>query len=726
MLGEAGQQPCAGLPGGVWRACEIGRASIFAREAVATIDVSLVLALHREGKYLHRTLRSLNEAAKFSRAEGLKLELIAVLDQADDLTKRILLDFDMGAFERFTYVEVDNGSLGPTRNDGCALAAGKYILLNDGDDLSSFNYISACFYETERRGPHAVIVPEWVLLFGSDYCVSQLVSLEDTGPFALLSTHPYNSRIFFHRQLFDILKFTDVRLSAGYACEDWHFNANAVALGYTFNVAPDAILFHRKRAGSLTESTSAISVRQAPPSRLFDPEVYLRTCAAFADSGGGRPITIKGKTRLEEPLFQYLIASANHIEPQIALNKFRWNRDWCAASPADLAIGRVYYETCAKVVGLTFDHIFLFSNVGVGGAERYFNNILKGIAETEPGARILVVLGEPHPSNEWLGRMPHDVVVLDLAEHLPQIGERGVDLLTLKLIQHSASTATVHVRQCDFGRRFVETFGRLLNDHRCLFYYFCEELRPMEGFRLVEPWSFAFLSENLEVFDVVVADNRLVAETDRERLGFGEEKWRFLPTRHDPPLSRAEAVARAQTPSARLLWASRMTWQKRPELIRPIAERLYQRWPEMVLDVYGGGSEDFDPALLRGLPNVDCKGGFSDFAAIAEAGYLALVYTSHFDGIPTVLLEAAGMGMPVIAPDVPAIGEFVTDDVTGVLLTTSLAAEEMADVYVQAIGRLREDPALRAALVGQAYDRVMSVHSQRPYMDALKTVLEPT
>src|ERR1700744_4498103 len=138
------------------------------------------------------------------------------------------------------------------------------------------------------------------------------------------------------------------------------------------------------------------------------------------------------------------------------------------------------------------------------------------------------------------------------------------------------------------------------------------------------------------------------------------------------------------------------------------------------------GSGDLNPAAPKGLPNWASRGPFWDFAAIAGAeAYLAFVYTTLFDGVPTVLAEAAGMGLPIVAPDAPSVGEFVIDGRTGLLLASLIDDAEMAQAYADAIARLRREPALRRRLAAGAYDRVLEVHSPRPYRAALEQVLKP-
>jgi glycosyltransferase involved in cell wall biosynthesis len=126
------------------------------------------------------------------------------------------------------------------------------------------------------------------------------------------------------------------------------------------------------------------------------------------------------------------------------------------------------------------------------------------------------------------------------------------------------------------------------------------------------------------------------------------------------------------------------------------------------------------------LPNISRCGAYADFSIIAENGYFCFLYTSLFDGIPTVILEAAGLGLPIIAPDVSAIGEFVVDGTTGILLESCIDDQEMANAYVTAAIQLADDAEMRARMAGAAYDQVINVHSTRPYTKALTDILGVT
>ena len=74
--------------------------------------------------------------------------------------------FDLGVFDHAKVIEVDRGSLGMARNDGIAQARGKYVRLCDGDDLISFNLISAMYFDAEQFGSRTILVAEWLFAFG--------------------------------------------------------------------------------------------------------------------------------------------------------------------------------------------------------------------------------------------------------------------------------------------------------------------------------------------------------------------------------------------------------------------------------------------------------------------------------------------------------------------------------------------------------------------------------
>jgi glycosyltransferase involved in cell wall biosynthesis len=124
----------------------------------------------------------------------------------------------------------------------------------------------------------------------------------------------------------------------------------------------------------------------------------------------------------------------------------------------------------------------------------------------------------------------------------------------------------------------------------------------------------------------------------------------------------------------------------------------------------------------RAVPGVEFVGAVSDVAPhLEQAG--ALLLSSRTEGLPGVVLEALGAGLPVIGTAVGGVEDVVIDDETGHLVASGDAGA-MAD----RIRRLAADPAGRARmgaagrrLVGESY---LLSHSIDRYDAALRNVLK--
>jgi len=237
------------------------------------------------------------------------------------------------------------------------------------------------------------------------------------------------------------------------------------------------------------------------------------------------------------------------------------------------------------------------------------------------------------------------------------------------------------------------------------------------------PWGFSFLSEHAQDLALIVTDNKTIIERDRERFGVCADKWRWLPARQPSGLTEADAIARVTTRKERVLWASRLDRQKRPDLLPRIAKKLRRQGSDIRIEVFGSALLDtFGLSLLAGLPNLSYRGVYDGFAALDHDAYGAFVYTSAFDGMPNVVLEAMATGLPVIAPDVGGIGEIIVDGNSGLLLPALTNDDEMAAAYAAAIVRLADEPALRAKLVAGALSRLVNRHSPAAFGDAVHAI----
>ncbi len=72
-------------------------------------------------------------------------------------------------------------------------------------------------------------------------------------------------------RFFSHLRYSDLRVTSGFAYEDWEFNVQLRYLGFRFLIANNTILFYRQRTGSLLKQANSTSARIIPQCKFFDP-----------------------------------------------------------------------------------------------------------------------------------------------------------------------------------------------------------------------------------------------------------------------------------------------------------------------------------------------------------------------------------------------------------------------------------------------------------------------
>lgn len=665
--------------------------------AISVPDVSVVLNIHREAPYILRTISSLNEAAAHAAAAAIRCELIVVFDRSDALTLDVTRGAQADAFVAVKHIEVDHGSLGLARNSGISMAEGEYVWTADADDLVSYNSIAA-MYAVAKNDPQAVVFPEYLIAFGEAYWVARYFddSVVTTADF--IYGHPYISRIFLKRKCLEGMKFHDLRLSSGFAYEDWHFNCELRARGMRFKVAPQTLFFYRQRKGSLLRQANSVSVGQIPHSDLFAPEAFsMHIAQEVADPSRKEREARRDAARSVNPVADVmndggcrnLMAAATRIDPGVNLYLIRNAENaWTNVFP-NQHWGYDYAQACAIVGGQKFSDVVLLPSLGAGGGEKYILDILHVLADEDSNFRCLVIAGEAAQGHAWLDRLPSNAIFLDVFNAFPWLGEHERDLLILRLVTAVVADSTrLHLKDSPFAKRWFGKFsGAIGHLMKPIYYRFSDERVLFEGSFIELGWSFNFLSTEIQNIAWVICDHKRLIDDDRCRVGVYGHKWHCLYALHIV----GESVNKRR-PTFRLLWASRISASKRPDLLSKIVRAVCQAVPQVRFAVAGiaEGSENWIETL-RATNGLEYLGPFDQFEALNPQGYDALVYTSAFDGLPNVVLEAMSHGLPVIAPDVGGVREAVESERTGWLLPQTSDDVALVQAYVNAVAALYQD-----------------------------------
>lgn len=231
-----------------------------------------------------------------AKAQGLSVERIAVLDNADETTERAVRTYES---EFDIVLPVDVRDLGASRNAARAVSSGDFLTFFDGDDLWGDGWIWRChsFLETQDIN-NTIVHPQAIYYFSADdylhqshdetfpstakslYLLHQDSTHPNFDPRAILLDNLWTANTFAHRDLFKRFPYETVDHDRGYGVEDWLWNAQTLAAEVKHAVAPDTVHCVRlKRTGSL--SAKNYSSGLLPPLHRFAEQlecIWGRKC----------------------------------------------------------------------------------------------------------------------------------------------------------------------------------------------------------------------------------------------------------------------------------------------------------------------------------------------------------------------------------------------------------------------------------------------------------------
>lgn len=645
--------------------------------------LSIVLNIHREGEYLRGALHTIDLAARHATAFGLQIELIAVFDRTDAATRNSFADQKIPSIST-TEIEVDHGNLSLARNAGVQRASGECVMLADGDDLISHDFIHRTYCRWLELNKAAIIFPELLVGFGSSNFITLYRDLKNASLLNLLEKNLFVSRATASRSVFIEHPFVETYPLSKYFFEDWHFISECVASGYDLAVANKTILYYRQHNQSLMAEARRQSNTHIAPTRLYQPLTFSRVAKNAYERRLSIDLSGPSVDEMKE-LMSFLMSDLDAIrEAEPALKPDAISA--CKIESYQIGpttFGACYYEISQLVGDAKFDHVFILPFSTHGGADKYIREIIFSLYKLHPTSQILALLGEISHTGSTEDQFPPSVTVVNLGRDWAHLNLEQRARIAILLTLGSAANSYVHVRESPFGEIFLEKSRDLLEGCKIVLYPFFsikENPRQLQRYMCTSNTNAAYL---------LISDSVCVARNGSSYLNIPTTKWKCLRAPHRGSMYN-ELKDGARDAPAQALWASRISRQKRPELLHLLGGLLNEQF-DVKLDVYGA-IEIEENEVLKIKANCRYRGPFENFQEIDPSNYFCFIYTSHFDGMPNVLLEAAAAGLPIVAPNVGSIAEFIEDGVTGFLLPSMSDDCEMARLYSNAVGNILRDP----------------------------------
>lgn len=377
-----------------------------------------------------------------------------------------------------------------------------------------------------------------------------------------------------------------------------------------------------------------------------------------------------------------------HLEPELIPAGGDLSKYGFYSVPADPAPGEAYFKLLEQAGGGEYSHVLLVPWLKQGGADRGIIYHARAIAETTPEARVLVVATECGDS-PWAERLPSSVRFLsfgNVAGHLEF--DRQVTVLVRLLVQ--LQSPTIHVINSRVGWEMVRQYGRPLRQHSSLYAsLFCDEY---DANMLPVGYARDYLRDCYQEFLTIFCDNSRYPQVWSHDLGIPLDSFTVLPFPYDGDIEAVPATAITQVNPRRILWAGRLDRQKRPDVLAKIAVRM----PDVGFDVYGtavmSSHGESVANVLDGLPNVTLHGEFRRLEDVASPEHFAYLHTTSWEGTPTILFDVAASGLPICAPAVGGIVDFLG-------MPDLIEDPEDVDAFVNKLEALRASSEARDALV---------------------------
>lgn len=735
--------------------------------------LSIIATFHHEGAIAYKTLQNIAELIQPLEQQGITYELLLHLDKGDAETRSYLeLCRD---YPHTKFLENNFGNPSDSRNFCIKAAKGKYLALLDGDDLISNNWLLDGYHMLVKSTEPLVLHAEYNITFGVDEKSPRIWHLADSRSkdedvANLFTRNQWDAGIMLSRAT--ALEHPYKSATHGYGYEDWTFNIDTRGAGILHKVVPHSVKFYRVRTGSIYDTHYSSHVVTAYSETFSTPNLQK-----LAESFNSNKLPIKSPNSSRRK-FKKLTTQANaagrklsfaiprvgnffhrgfnHLDRQRGQKTFKnlpkhIQDAWIAANKIDgeawpdpLRLGRLWtYDSdfndltalyCRLITQIRKDpdYLFLPPALSIGGTEKVLTNYLNAFAELHPDWHIVVLasLPEKHPY-----KIPDNVDFVDFYGIMRGRSWFETDFILSRFIVQT-KVKRLHLIHNELAFLWAKNHLSLLADNNYKLYIsqfmdeYNQDPRLIVGF--VDPW----IRDLAPAITKVFTDNAPFAATIQQRTGLPSEKVlaHFQPTKLLPSIMPEELDSSANEPDnsqlakspeqnsdrpLRILWASRVSPQKRPDLLKQIAAKLNPAKNECpakyLIDAYGRTQRPYTSNFFADLaPTVTYQGTYNGIDSLDLSNYDAFLYTSQTDGLPNVLLEIASAGLPIVASNVGGVSDIVNPE-TGYPV-------DMDDIdgYVKALREIRHHPGQAAEKAAKARGIVKTRHSWPHFLNQIK------
>lgn len=369
--------------------------------------------------------------------------------------------------------------------------------------------------------------------------------------------------------------------------------------------------------------------------------------------------------------------------------------------------------------GRKISHIISLPFLSTGGAELVAMNFAKAIIRAE---RDCVLLITDNAGQQVAQETLSGIIHLSISDYLPGRDSNDKKLLVHDLLITLKPKIVHNINSDIMWKVFVEDGDRLKAYSKLFASIFAMQFDD-RGSRL--GYAEYYLKDSINHLSGLIADNRRFFSDAIAAYCLQDQSNKFrtvyTPSRAISETSIITAHNRLQEYSARIsqsdklscVWAGRMDKEKRWDLFIEVAKKCQLA----NFDMYGQAVVDSE-FMLPNFNNIRYRGKFTSTEELFfENKYDAFVFTSKWEGLPNILIEAGTWGVPIIAPNVGGVAELI-DSETGYLLPE----KPMAQDYLNALQMIRSDPSEAVRRASNLLDLILKRHNWESFINDVRSI----
>ncbi|WP_026377279.1 glycosyltransferase family 4 protein [Aestuariibacter salexigens] len=418
---------------------------------------------------------------------------------------------------------------------------------------------------------------------------------------------------------------------------------------------------------------------------------------------------------LNSTIFREIFKRVETVEPTVSYSETVRH----VAIPGVFHGANLFYQRIRDVQrelsSCSFKIIVTIPHCRMSGAAKVAGQLCKALVQKVHCGEILLIRTDQSDMSkpEWF---PQNIKSLDLSPFILGLTDLDRQKLLVDVIRGVECEILINVNS-GLAWSTISKFGSQLSEYLKIFgYYFCWD-RNMRGQRVGYPSM--YFDNTFPFLTKIFTDSHFLRDQLVSANGLTGSLSEKLITLHSPadnvylPFNIAEqniTINNARSKKV-IFWAGRLDRQKRFDLVLDVARKC----PDIDFWVWGKPVLDSNSYLSVLPANVHYKGEYSSFNELPLFNCDCWLYTSEWDGIPTILLDVAAFGVPLICARVEGISDLVNQN-NSWIIESNLCVDSILDA-IERYFSASESEIIEKSRLLQEY--VNSEHSMESYTKKL-------